>query len=210
MEPSPTTRPSLLLRLAADDDRESWQQFVEIYAPVVFAFARRRGLQDADAADIAQEVLTRVAEQFRQRKYDPRRGSFRGWLLTLTRHEIYDWLQDRARRADPGGGTEALQHLAQITDPRDDEAVWQREFAERVFAWAAARVRSQVSPPTWAAFWQTTVEQAKGEVVAAELGMSVAAVYLAKSRVMKRLREQVAEITEENPPPALSPEEPPP
>ena len=82
MTDSAPTRQTLLLRLAGGDDRQAWEQFVEIYAPLVFQFARRRGLQDSDAADVVQEVLISVAEAFRRRKYDRSRGAFRGWLLS--------------------------------------------------------------------------------------------------------------------------------
>jgi RNA polymerase sigma-70 factor (ECF subfamily) len=196
MSESPPTRQTLLLRLGDPSDRRAWEQFVEIYAPLVFQFARRRGLQDSDAADLVQDVLLRVAGAFRRGTYDRSRGKFRGWLLTIARHETYDWLAARARREQAGGGTAALQQLSEIPQPGEAEA-WEDDYCERLLAWAAEQVQKEVQPATWRAFRLTAVERQSGEQAAAQLGLSVAAVYLAKSRVMKRLRELVSEIDEE-------------
>lgn len=197
MHDTPCTNPSLIVRLAAADDRLAWAQFVEIYAPLVFAFAQRRGLQDADAADVVQQVLTRVADAFRRGKYDRSRGLFRGWLLTIARHEVSDALAARARREQSRGGTTAQHVLRSVPEPNDASGDdWDREYEQRLLAWAAERVRAEVQPATWQAFWETTVLRRSGQDVAHALGMSVAAVYLAKSRVMKRLRELVQDIDE--------------
>jgi RNA polymerase sigma factor (sigma-70 family) len=197
MRESPPTNPSLIVRLVAQHDRAAWGQFAEIYAPLVFAFAQRRGLQDADAADVVQEVLSSVADAFRRGKYDRSRGLFRGWLLTIARHEVSDALAARARREQSRGGTTAQQALGSLPQPSDsDSEEWDREYHERLLAWAADRVRGEVQPTTWQAFWETTMLRHSGQDVATALGMSVAAVYLAKSRVMKRLRELVHEIDE--------------
>jgi RNA polymerase sigma factor (sigma-70 family) len=193
MRDLPCTNPSLIVRLAAADDRLAWAQFVEIYAPLVFAFAQRRGLQDADAADVVQQVLKRVADAFRRGKYDRSRGLFRGWLLTIARHEVCDALATRGRREQARGGTTIQLTLGNLPQPEDD-ANWDRAYDERLLAWAADHVRHEVQPQTWQAFWETTMVRRSGQDVAAALGMSVAAVYLAKSRVMKRLRELVHEI----------------
>jgi RNA polymerase sigma factor (sigma-70 family) len=196
MTESPATRQTLLLRLSDPSDRPAWEQFVEVYAPLVFQFARRRGLQDSDAADLVQDVLMRVAGAFRRGTYDRSRGRFRGWLLTIARHETYDWLAARARREQAGGGTAALQQLGDVPQPGEAEA-WEDDYRERLLAWAAEQVQKEVQPTTWRAFRLTAVEGQSGEQVAAQLGLSVAAVYLAKSRVMKRLRELVSQIDDE-------------
>src|SRR5437764_15234745 len=100
MNPSPHTRPSLLVRLRDTADHEAWRQLVELYAPLVYRFLRRRGLQDADAADLTQEVLRSVASAIDSFEYDPRRGSFRGWLFTVARNKLHSFLkrQQRLRR----------------------------------------------------------------------------------------------------------------
>jgi RNA polymerase sigma factor (sigma-70 family) len=98
MTDSPATRASLLVRIRDGQDREAWRQFVQVYAPVVYGFARKRGLQDADAADLMQEVLRSVAVAAGRLDYDAGRGSFRGWLYTVTRNKIFNVLDSRRRR----------------------------------------------------------------------------------------------------------------
>ena len=197
MHDSPTTRPTLLLRVSRAEDDEAWRQFVELYAPMVFQFTRARGLQDADAADVVQEVLWRAADALQRRRYDAARGAFRGWLLTIARHELYDWLSAQGRREQAGGGTTIQQRLSELEN-RQEEDLWQRAYEERLYAWAAEQVQREVQPKTWAAFRLTTLEEKSGQEAAQSLEMTVAAVYLAKSRVMKRLRELVAEVDDAN------------
>ena len=98
MPPAPETRPSLLLRLRDPGDGEAWQLFVDLYAPLVYGLARKRGLQDADAADLTQEVFRSVADAVRRLEYDPRKGTFRGWLYTVTRNKIYNFLSGQRHR----------------------------------------------------------------------------------------------------------------
>jgi RNA polymerase sigma factor (sigma-70 family) len=90
------TRPSLLIRIRNPEDREAWRQFVALYAPLIYGLARQRGLQDADAADLTQEVLRTMAVAAADLVYDPDRGSFRGWLYTVTCHKVHDFFQSRA------------------------------------------------------------------------------------------------------------------
>jgi len=187
------TRASLIVRLADGRDERAWSQFVEIYAPLVFHFARRRGLQEADAADVTQEVLAAASRALARGQYDRRKGTFRGWLLTIARNETSTLLAAGQRREQPGGGTAAQVRLASVA-AQDEDASWEADYEQRLFAWAAERVKSEVHAATWRAFERTAIDRASGETVAAELGMSIGAVYLAKSRVMKRLRELVRQI----------------
>jgi RNA polymerase sigma factor (sigma-70 family) len=189
----PTTRPSLLVRIRDAGDKGAWREFVQLYAPVVYAYARKRGLQDADAADLAQDVLRAVSAAAGRLDYDPRRGSFRGWLFTVAHRKLYD-LRARQRRAGQGSGDSAVQKWLEERPAREaDEALWDQEYERGLFTWAAERVRGSVQGSTWEAFWQTAVEGKGGQEVADALGMTVAAVYLAKSRVMARLREPVCQ-----------------
>src|SRR5205807_9757390 len=96
---TPLPRASLRLRLRDGHDREAWQEFVDLYAPMVYGFARRRGLQDADAADLMQEVLRAVSGAAGRLDYDPGKGTFRSWLFTVTRNKLYNFLDGRRRRA---------------------------------------------------------------------------------------------------------------
>src|SRR6478672_5743706 len=108
MHESPTTRASLLVRLRDGDDAAAWQEFVQLYAPVIYGFARKRGLQDADAADLMQEVLQSVSSAARRLEYDPGRGTFRGWLFTITRNKVFNFLERRRRRVQ-GSGDSGMQ-----------------------------------------------------------------------------------------------------
>src|ERR687888_578740 len=113
MEESPATRASLLVRIRDAHDTDAWRQFVQVYAPVVYGFARKRGLQDADAADLMQEVLRSVASAAGRLDYDPKRGSFRGWLYTVTRNKLYNFLDGRRRQVRGSGDTDAQERLAE-------------------------------------------------------------------------------------------------
>jgi RNA polymerase sigma-70 factor (ECF subfamily) len=196
---APTTRPSLLVRLRDARDDSAWAQFVDLYAPLVYAHARRRGLQDADAADLTQTVLRAVALAIGRLDYDPRRGSFRGWLFTVVRTKLCSFLSRRGPLAQ-GTGDPATQRLLETQPaPEADSSEWDDEYERRLFAWAVEQVRPAVHESTWQAFWQTAVEGRPGKEVAASLGLSLGAVHLAKSRVMARLRDVVRQARDPGP-----------
>jgi RNA polymerase sigma factor (sigma-70 family) len=192
----PATRASLLVRLRDPRDAAAWGEFVELYAPLVYGYARRQGLQDADAADLTQDVLGAVAGTIGRLDYDPARGAFRNWLFTVVRRKLANRRAAAENRARGSGDTAMQQLLEECPAPDGVEADWQDEWDRRVFAWACEQVRSGVTGMTWKAFWQTAVDGRSGKEVAAELGMSIAAVYLARSRVLARLRELVQSVDE--------------
>jgi RNA polymerase sigma-70 factor (ECF subfamily) len=182
------------MRLRDAADGEAWRQFVELYASLIYGLARKRGLQDADAADVTQEVFHKVSTAIRKLEYDPQCGSFRGWLLTLTRHGLYDFLARRKQR-DQGSGDSATQaRLEEQPCREDEETFWDQEYDRRVFAWAVQRVRPGFKEPTWQAFWQVAVEGKTTGEVARALGMTVGAVYVAKCRVQTRLRAEIESL----------------
>jgi RNA polymerase sigma factor (sigma-70 family) len=189
----PPTRPSLLVRLRDAADHEAWADFVRLYAPVIYRYARRKRLQDADAADVTQEVLRGVAGSIGRLDFDPRQGMFRGWLFTLAHRRLCDWCASRQRR-ERGSGDFATMQLLNEQPERADEEHWEQDVERELFARAAERIRPLVTDATWQAFWQTAVEGKSGKDVARALHMSVGAVYLAKSRVMVRLKERIAEF----------------
>jgi len=198
MDNSPVTRVTLLVRLRDARDDRAWSQFVELYAPLVFGFARKHGLQDADAADLTQDVLQAVSGGIRRLDYDPRRGSFRGWLFTVVRNKLRNFLAAQNRPGRGSGDTDAQQRLQELPAREEDQAAWwDQEYERRVFAWAAAQVRGHFQESTWQAFWQTAVEGKTGPAVARGLGLSVAAVYLAKGRVTDRLKRLIRETLDE-------------
>lgn len=188
------TRASLLVRIRDQRDGTAWSQFVEIYSPLIYGFGRKHGLQDADAVDLTQEVLRIVARTAERFEYDAKLGSFRGWLFTIVRNELRTWLSRQQRAAIGTGDTGEQQRLAEVADDATESAAWDQDHERRLFAWAAEQVQKEVQPATWQAFWRTAVNGEPGKDVAAILEMSVAAVYLAKSRVMARLKELVREI----------------
>jgi RNA polymerase sigma-70 factor (ECF subfamily) len=195
MGDEPATSPSLLIRIRDRGDHPAWSQFVAIYQPLIHGFARKHGLQEADAADLTQEVLRAVARAAARLDYDPRRGSFRGWLFTVVRNKLANFLESRQRQVQGSGDTAVQAALNERPTPADGpEAEWDREYERRLFGWAAEQVKGAVQETTWQAFWQTAVEGKGGQEVAQSLGLTVAAVYLAKSRVMARLKEQIRQL----------------
>jgi RNA polymerase sigma factor (sigma-70 family) len=194
MSDAPATRLSLLVRLRDAGDDGAWSKFVELYAPLVFGLARKHGLQDADAADLTQDVLQAVSGGIRKLDYDPGRGSFRGWLFTVARNKLRNFLAAQRRPGRGTGDSGAQQKLSELPAREEDQAAWwDQEYERRVFSWAADQARGAFQEKTWQAFWQTAVEGKAGPVVARALGLSVAAVYLAKGRVMERLKRIIRE-----------------
>src|SRR5215470_6672121 len=128
----PPTRASLLLRLGDPRDGEAWRQFVDLYAPLVYGFARRQGLQDADAADLTQEVLHTVARSIVRLDYDPRRGSFRGWLFTVVRTRLSNFHDRWRTHPDRGSGDTDVQHLLDDVASPEEEAWWDAEHERRL------------------------------------------------------------------------------
>jgi RNA polymerase sigma-70 factor (ECF subfamily) len=194
MGESPQTQPSLLVRLGDNRDSQAWAEFVEIYAPLVYGYARKYRLQDADAADLTQDVLRAVARSVGRLNYDPKRGSFRGWLFTIVRNKLRTFVQRRDRQWRGSGDSSAQERLEAVPDRQgEDSALWDQEYEQRLFAWAAERIRCDFQDSTWQAFWKTAVEGRTPKEVAQTLGITVGAVYIARSRVLARLKEQIAE-----------------
>jgi RNA polymerase sigma-70 factor (ECF subfamily) len=189
----PSTRPSLLVRIRDLHDQEAWGEFVEIYGPVVYAFARKRGLQEADAGDLTQEVLRAVAATAARLEYDPRKGWFRSWLYTVARNKLHDLVAAR-RRQCPGSGDPGAQAMLEEHATRQEEALWDEEYQQQLFAWAAGRVRQRFEETTWQAFWHVAVEGRRPKEAAAGLGMTLAAVYMAKSRVLAALKHEIRQL----------------
>jgi RNA polymerase sigma factor (sigma-70 family) len=187
-------RASWLVRLRDSHNAEAWQDFVDAYGPLIRHYAKRHGLQDADANDLAQNVFCTIASVLRHFAYDPKRGSFRQWLLTLTRNEMYKLLH-RQQRLGRGSGDSSVQRALEqqpVEDPL--KALWEREYDMHLIKWAANKVRPDFQSSSWRAFWQTAVQGRSAGDVAAKLNMSVEAVYTAKSRVLKRIKRTVRQV----------------
>jgi RNA polymerase sigma factor (sigma-70 family) len=192
------TRASLLARLVDPEDRAAWQQFVELYGRLVYGFVRQRGLQDADAADLTQEVFLALAGGAGQWKYDPERGSFRGWLFGIARNKLARFLERQRSQPLGSGDTDANRRLDEEPGREPDLGVaWEQQFQQQIFRLAAEVVVDSFTPTTWQAFWRTAVEGRSAAAVAAELDLTVGAVYVARSRVLARLTKQVQQLQDE-------------
>jgi RNA polymerase sigma factor (sigma-70 family) len=202
MDEVPDTRPSLLVRLCDSKDDRAWTEFTAIYSPLIYRFACRKGFQDADAADLVQEVLRAVASAVGHWDPDPCKGPFRNWLFRIARNMMLN-LAASERRHPRGTGLEEIQWLleARPSPSPEDTALFEAEYKRQLFRWAAERVRGEFRGTTWAAFWETGVEGKKAEVVAANLGMSIGAVYMAKSRVVARIRQVIEQVEGASPGP---------
>ena len=195
MEESPATRASLLVRIRDRHDKDAWRQFVQVYAALIYGFARKRGLQDADAADLMQDVLRTVAGAAGRLDYDPARGSFRGWLYTVTRNKLYNFLASSQRRVRGSGDSDEQKRLNEQPSPDGEPTdLWDQEYERRMFGWAVEQVRGEFQEATWQAFWKTAVEGQAAKDAGTALGLSVGAVYVAKSRVLARLKEQIRQL----------------
>jgi RNA polymerase sigma-70 factor (ECF subfamily) len=192
MDEIPDTRASLLARLRDPQDERAWREFWEIYEPLVYRLARRKGFQDADAAELTQEVFVAVASAIARWEPDPARGSFRGWLFRIARNLMINLLAKNRRHAR-GTGDSNIKNLLeeQPAANGEDSSLFDQEYRRQTFLWAAGQVRGEFQERTWQAFWLTGVEGTDVREVAEQLGMSVGAVYVARSRVMARLRETV-------------------
>ena len=196
MSASPETRPSLLVRLKDRTDDQAWFEFTEIYRPVVFRLALRRGLQPADADDLVQQVFSAVARVIDSWEIDPQRGRFRTWLSRVATNAILNALS--RQRPDCGSGDSKLHELLDalpVVDGPDSEMV-RAEHRREVFRWAARQIRPEFHADTWDAFWLTAVEGRDVADVAREVNRTCGAIYAARSRVMRRLREKVGEWEE--------------
>ena len=184
--PDTGTSLSLLDRVRAHD-ADAWRRFVTLYSPLVYAWAKRCGLRNQDAADVLQEVFHAVARDLA--RFRPG-GSFRGWLWTVTRNKVRDHF--RARGAEPVGGTDMQDRLREV--PEAEPESWSEDGEcgrAGLVARAAQLVRADFEPHTWQAFWRAAVENHPARDIAADLGMTVDAVYQAKARVLRRLREEL-------------------
>jgi RNA polymerase sigma-70 factor (ECF subfamily) len=183
------------MRMRDAADQQAWEQFVEIYTPLIYGYCRGRGLQDADAADVAQETMKAVARSMATFEYAPERGRFRTWLFTVVRSKLNSFLARRQRQPELADESSLQLKIEAATTPTE-ESGWGAEYHWRILHWAAERVRGEFQENTWRAFWQTAIEHTDGKEVAQGLGMSVSAVYAAKSRVVSRLRTEIRKVDE--------------
>ena len=191
MIPSPPeTRASLILRLKDAADVAAWGEVASVYGPLVFRMAVRQGLQAADADDVVQEVFAAVASRVSKWIEQPQRGRFRGWLLAIARNIAINVLTRRPHGGVGRGGDEAISALTSLPAAAGPlSSQFDIEYQREVYRWAAEQVRESVAKITWDAFHLTHMEEVTIADAAELLGISVGKVYIARSRVMSRLRE---------------------
>ncbi len=184
---------SLLERLYVQDP-EAWRRLVRLYYPLVHGWGQRAGLQAEDAADVAQEVFRVLARGITRFRREGGQNSFRGWLWGITHREL---LAHRRRQKPQGvgaGGSEAQRRLAELPASEELSSEDVQGARQNLVQRALALLRSEFEDRTWQAFWRAAVEEHAPADIATDLGMSVNAVYLARSRVLRRLREEFAEL----------------
>lgn len=187
------TRMTLLVRIRDSNDQRAWNDFFQLYAPIIYSYALKHGFQDADASDIAQQVMCTVAKSISSFEYDRSKGSFRGWLVTVARNCIRKRWEQIRRQETTTGITATLEQ--QLHDPSAESlSQWDREYDLRVFHWAAESVHHEFKESTWQAFWLTTVDGQSIESTAKLIGISTGAIYIARSRVLARIRSVIAEF----------------
>ncbi len=189
-----TTNPSLLLRLRDVRDRQAWSLFVEVYGPLIISYCQRRNLQDSDAADVSQEVLKTLCKALRGFDYQPERGRFRDWLGKVTHREILHFWKRQQRDATLGSLMEQDLDFSQ-----EESRSWDHHFHSELLETAMHRIRHEFEEETWQIFVQLWLEDRVPSEVAKKFGTSVGSAYVAKSRVLKRLRSEVLTLSDDLP-----------
>jgi RNA polymerase sigma-70 factor (ECF subfamily) len=190
---------SLLSRIRHDPSHpETWREFVQRYAPKIYLWCRQWKLQEADAEDVTQNVLAKLVNELRTFDYDPAL-SFRGWLKTVTRHALCDFLAERGRPG-LGSGDSAVARLLESVEAQTDLLVrLQEEFDHELLHEALARVQLKVPEGRWEAFRLTALEGMSGAEVGARLKMNVTTVFTSKCKVQKLVQEEIQKLERTKP-----------
>lgn len=191
---SSATSLTLVGRIQASD-QDAWQRLVELYGPLVYSWSVRSGLNDDDASDTMQEVFAAVARSIH--RFDPQaKGRFRGWLWTIARNKIHDHFRARANQPRGQGGDTAADVLANLPQQwNDEESETTRYEVRALYHRAMELIQNDFRPQTWQAFWLSVVQELPTEEIAKRLGLSANSVRQARSRVLKRLRNELGEIS---------------
>lgn len=191
MNDIPQTRATLILRLKNSADTDAWEEFAEIYQPLIFRLATSRGLQSADAADVVQEVMTRIASAINRFNPNPSAGTFRGWVSRITRNMVIDFLRTKQRISDVTDNASMTALYEIVPQPSRETDLFDLEHERQIFLWAAEKIKNGFAESTWQAFWLTAVQSQSVESTANQLGLSTGAVYIARSRVMAKLKKKI-------------------
>ncbi len=196
-EPSSKTRLSLVVRLKNAQDHEAWDEFTAIYEPLLLRLLQLHGLQESDARDVCQQVLTAVARDIEQWRPDGGQRSFRRWLFRIAKNRALKFLSQERKRPRAAGGSEVQAAMEQHRDQRESlTELFEREYRQQLLVQAAAQIRAEFRESTWLAFWGTYIEGRPIAEVAQELELSQGSVYVARSRIVARLKSKVQEIVD--------------
>ena len=190
----PETRESLLMQIREPENRTAWEEFVEIYRPVVYRIAVGRGLQHADALDLVQTVFISIAGSIANWEARDDRTRFRNWLLRVAKNATINAVTRRSPDRAVGGDSMASELNNRSTEDGESESQIDLEYKRQLYRRAAEQVRVGVSEVTWKAFEMTAVKGLTIEAAARETGMSIGAIYGARSRIMSRLSDIVAKL----------------
>jgi RNA polymerase sigma-70 factor (ECF subfamily) len=191
------TSASLLDRLRHQPDEASWGRLVDLYTPLIRGWLRRHEVLHADCDDLVQEVLAVVVRRLGEFEHNQRTGAFRAWLRTITVNCLRDFWRARRSRPVATGDSDFLGMLQELEDPASGlSREWDREHDLHVTRRLLELLRPQFSPATWRAFQRVALDGVPAQEVAAELGVTVNAVFIAKSRVLARLRQEAVGLIE--------------
>ena len=182
---------SLLHRLRNSPESESWNRLARLYTPLLGVWLRKYDVQDSDADDLVQEVLLAVSKDLGKFDHSGRPGAFRGWLKAILVNRLRKFWRARDRHPQAHGDSGIDAKLAQLDDPASEMSrIWDRQHDQYVLRQLLALAEPHFAPSTWKAFCRVALDGAKPDVVAQELGISLNAVCIAKSRVLSRLRQE--------------------
>lgn len=182
---------SLLERLRLSPENEGWNRLADLYTPLIRAWLRRYDVQDSDANDLVQEVLLAVSRDLCKFEHRGQPGAFRGWLKAILVNRLRKFWRAQDRRPQASGDSNIDARLAQLDDPFSEMSlIWNREHDKYVLRQLLALAEPHFEPTTWMAFCRVALDGAKADVIAREMGISVNAICLAKSRVLRRLRQE--------------------
>ena len=198
MPESPLTRATLLLRLRDQGDGDAWSEFLRDYGPMLYRFVRSRGLQDADASDLVQDVLRSVDMAIGRLEYQKEKGGFRAWLFTITRNKLSTFFAKRKRIGPTANDTAQFELLNQAADQRSElDDQWEQEHQKQLMATAVENMKPQIELKTWTAFQMTAIDGQSAVDAGKQLDMKAGAVYVARSRVTAKLRAEVERLIAE-------------
>jgi RNA polymerase sigma-70 factor (ECF subfamily) len=197
------TRKSLIARLDNWEDQKTWDEFYQTYWRLIYAVAIKAGLRPEEAFDCVQETILSIAKQSKKKLYDPEQGSFKTWLMNMTRWRINDQFRKRKKDTAMMGGEwddeRKTAVIDRIEDPNGDvlSRLWDVEWKKNVADAALARVKAQVSPKQYQIFDFYVIRQWDPQKVQQKLNVSMAQVYLAKHRVGAVLKKELAKLEDE-------------